>query len=97
MTVEGLARTYDSTGNAEKAIEWYENLLGDPNPPFGWEPQQDWIAAHYHLARAYFAKGDKTKATAHLDWLLDAWKDADSDLPLLKNALALKQEIQNKP
>ncbi len=97
LTMEGLARAYKVIGNTEQATVWYERLLASPDPPLGWEPQQDWLAAHYELARIYFAKGDKVNAAKQLDWLLDAWKDADPGLPLLKNALSLKHEMNSKP
>jgi tetratricopeptide (TPR) repeat protein/predicted Ser/Thr protein kinase len=97
LTIEGLARAYEADGNTEQAAVWYELLLASAEPPIGWEPQQDWLAAHYRLARIYFAKGDKAKAATRLDWLLDAWKDADPGLPLLKNALSLKHEMDSKP
>jgi serine/threonine protein kinase/tetratricopeptide (TPR) repeat protein len=97
LTIEGLARACEAAGNTEQAVVWYEQLLASAEPPIGWEPQQDWLAAHYRLARIYFAKGDKAKAATRLDWLLDAWKDADPGLPLLKNALSLKHEMDGKP
>lgn len=97
MTLEGLAHVYEASGNTEQAIVWYELFLGSSDPPLGWEPQQDWLAAHYHLARVYFSKGDKTHAAKQLDWFLDAWKDADPGLPLLKDALSLKKEMDSKP
>jgi serine/threonine protein kinase/Tfp pilus assembly protein PilF len=97
LTIEGLARAYEAAGNTEQAVVWYEQLLASAEPPIGWEPQQDWLAAHYHLARIYFSKGDKAKAATRLDWFLDAWKDADPGLPLLKNALNLKHEMDGKP
>jgi tetratricopeptide (TPR) repeat protein/predicted Ser/Thr protein kinase len=97
LTIEGLARAYETAGNTEQAAVWYELLLASAEPPIGWEPQQDWLAAHYRLARIYFAKGDKAKAATRLDWLLDSWKDADPGLPLLKNALNLKHEMDGKP
>ncbi len=97
MTVEGLAHAYAASGNSDQAAIWYERFLAFADPPFGWEPQQDWLAAHYHLARIYFSEGDKAKAAKSLDWLLDAWKDADPGLPLLKNALSLKHEMDSKP
>jgi tetratricopeptide (TPR) repeat protein len=97
LTIEGLARAYEAAGNTEQAVVWYEQLLASAEPPIGWEPQQDWLAAHYHLARIYFAKGDKSKAATRLVWFLDAWKDADPGLPLLKNALSLKHEMDGKP
>jgi tetratricopeptide (TPR) repeat protein len=97
MTMEGLARAYEATDNSGQAIVWYELFLGQAEPPLGWEPQQDWIAAHFRVARLYFAKGDTVRAATQLNWLLEAWKDADSELPLLKDALRLKKEMDSKP
>jgi tetratricopeptide (TPR) repeat protein len=97
MTMEGLAHAYEASGNPEQAAVWYELFLGSAEPSVGWEPQQDWLAAHYHLARIYLAKGDKAKAATQLDRLLDPWKDADAGLPLLKDARKLKLEIDSKP
>jgi hypothetical protein len=96
MTVEGLAHAYGASSNSEQAAVWYELFVGDADAPLGWEPQQDWLAAHYQLARIYLTKGDKTKAAAQLDWLLGDWKDADPGLPLLKDALSLKYEMDGK-
>jgi serine/threonine protein kinase/tetratricopeptide (TPR) repeat protein len=46
------------------------------------------------LARAYVAQGDKAKArTAYQDFL-GAWKNADADLPLLKQAQAEYAKLQ---
>jgi serine/threonine protein kinase/tetratricopeptide (TPR) repeat protein len=97
MTIEGVAHAYEASGNTEQAVVWYELFLGNTDPPLGWEPQQVWLAAHYHLARIYFSKGDKASARKQLDWFLDAWKDADPGLPLLKGALRLKKEMDSKP
>ncbi len=97
MAWDGLARAYEAAGKLDQAAAVYERSLSDLDPPLGWEPQQDWIAAHYRLARIYFAKGDKTKATEKLDWFLNTWKDADPGLPLLREALQLKQEMASKP
>jgi tetratricopeptide (TPR) repeat protein/predicted Ser/Thr protein kinase len=97
MTIGGLAHAYDASGNPEQAAVWYERFLASADPPFGWEPQQDWLGAHYHLARIYFSKGDKANAEKNLDWLLEAWKDADPGLPLLKDLRGLKKEMDNKP
>jgi len=97
MTVEGLAHAYEASSNTDQAVVWYELFLKDVDPPIGWEPQQDWLAANYHLARIYLAKGDKAKAATQIDRLLEPWKDADPGLPLLKDARKLKQEIDSRP
>jgi eukaryotic-like serine/threonine-protein kinase len=47
-----------------------------------------WPLAHLGLARAYAMQGDTTKARAAYQDFLALWKDADSDIPILKQAKA---------
>jgi len=89
QTMEALARAYVAAGDLNQAITWYEKLIESPSPPLGWEPQQDWLVAHYHMAKAYLARGEKDKAAPLLEKLLTLWKDADPDIPLL---IAAKSE-----
>jgi eukaryotic-like serine/threonine-protein kinase len=50
--------------------------------------------AHLGLARAYVLLGDKAKAqTAYQDFLA-LWKDADPDIPILKEANAEYVKLQ---
>jgi len=50
--------------------------------------------AHLGLARAYALSGDTAKAkTAYQDFLT-LWKDADPDIPILKEAKAEYQKLQ---
>jgi eukaryotic-like serine/threonine-protein kinase len=59
-----------------------------------WEPQQRWLAAHCTLASDYLAKGDREKAKQTIGRLLDLWRDADPNLPLLKQAKAEYAKLQ---
>jgi eukaryotic-like serine/threonine-protein kinase len=43
---------------------------------------------HWQLGRAYALSGDKTKARSAYQDFLALWKDADSDIPVLKQAKA---------
>jgi hypothetical protein len=50
--------------------------------------------AHLQLGRAYALSGDKTRAkTAYQDFLT-LWKDADPDIPILKDAQAEYAKLQ---
>jgi eukaryotic-like serine/threonine-protein kinase len=50
--------------------------------------------AQLGLARSYVASGDKQKArTAYQDFL-SLWKDADQDIPILKEAKAEYAKLQ---
>ena len=44
------------------------------------------VLAHLGLARAYALQGDTTKARAAYQDFLTLWKDADPDIPILKEA-----------
>jgi tetratricopeptide (TPR) repeat protein len=44
--------------------------------------------AHLQLGRVYASSGDKAKAKAAYQAFLALWKDADADVPILKNARA---------
>jgi len=80
------ASAYQQAGKTDDAIASYEKLLSQPQDSIGWEPQQSWLAAHCTLAADYLAKGDREMAKQHLSQLLNLWKEADSNLPLVKQA-----------
>lgn len=86
FSVEALASAYQQAGKTDDAITWYKKLLYQEHEPIAWEPQQSWLAAHCTLAADYLAKGDREKAKQTLSQLLNLWKGADSNLPLLKQA-----------
>jgi cytochrome c-type biogenesis protein CcmH/NrfG len=50
--------------------------------------------AHLGLARAYATQGDTAKARAAYQDFLTLWKDADPDIPILKQAKAEYAKLQ---
>ncbi len=50
--------------------------------------------AHLQLGRAYAMAGDRTKARAAYNDFLTLWKDADPDIPILKQAKAEYGKLQ---
>ena len=46
------------------------------------------VLAHLQLGRVFALSGDKTKAKAAYQAFLALWKDADADIPILKQAKA---------
>ncbi len=50
--------------------------------------------AHLQLGRAYVISGDTTKAKAAYKHFFTLWKDADSDIPILKEAKAEYGKLQ---
>lgn len=70
--------------NAEAAGE-FQKILDHPgivcSDPVG-------LMARVQLARAYVASGDRTKARSSYEAFLALWKDADEDVPVLRQAQA---------
>jgi DNA-binding SARP family transcriptional activator len=50
--------------------------------------------AHLELGRAYAMSGDRTKAQSAYKDLLTLWKDADPDIPILREAKAEYAKLQ---
>jgi tetratricopeptide (TPR) repeat protein len=57
------------------------------NEPFG-------ALAHLQLARAYALQGDTAKARTKYEDFLNLWKEADPDIPILKQAKAEYARLQ---
>ena len=92
-TLAGLARAYDKANEIKQAIDCYQRFIAVGRAALGWEPQQSWIAAHARLAEIYLSRGQKDKAAQALSPLLRMWKEADSNLPLMKRILKLKNAM----
>jgi hypothetical protein len=50
--------------------------------------------AYWQLGRVYALSGDQTKAKTAYEDFLTRWKDADSDVPILKQAKAEYAKLQ---
>jgi DNA-binding winged helix-turn-helix (wHTH) protein/tetratricopeptide (TPR) repeat protein len=95
ILTEALAHAYQKSGKTDQAIAWYEKLMAVPGGgAASWEPQQHWLAAYSTLASDYASRGEKQKARETLAIFLNLWKDADSNLPLLKQAKAEYANLQ---
>jgi eukaryotic-like serine/threonine-protein kinase len=94
LSIEALAHAYQQSGDVGQAISTYEKNLSSTVLSLSWEPQQRWLEAHYTLALDYASRGDKQKARDTLATLLNLWKDADPNLPLLKQAKAEYAKLQ---
>ncbi|HTT33620.1 MAG TPA: protein kinase [Methylomirabilota bacterium] len=89
---DGLARVYEATGENEQAARWLKTL--NEQQALGYEAQLDWMSSFVRLARVDVALGKKDEAKALLSQFLDLWKDADPEIPLLKEAKTEYQKLQ---
>jgi tetratricopeptide (TPR) repeat protein/predicted Ser/Thr protein kinase len=74
----------EAAGEFQKILDHPGIMVGDP---IG-------VLAHLQLGRAYVIRGDAAKARAAYQDFLTLWKDADSDLPILKEAKAEYAKLQ---
>ena len=95
LTEYSLARAYARAGAVDRAVTQYEGLLSNEGA-LGWEPQQDWLKAHYELASILAARGDGVKARRLLDNLLTQFTHADANVPIVVSARALLARL-SKP
>jgi tetratricopeptide (TPR) repeat protein len=85
-SLDSLAAGYLAAGRLDEAAARYEELLKDPH--LGNEAQELWLAAHVSLARLRERQQRPADARVLYERLIAHWKDAEPDLPLLKQARA---------
>jgi len=84
--LESLAAAYLALGREEMAARRFEELVAKNE--LGLEAQEHWLRAHYQLGRLCEKRGEASCARIWYGRLLELWKEADSDLPLLRDAQA---------
>jgi tetratricopeptide (TPR) repeat protein len=94
FSIEALAYAFQQSGKIDEAVAIYEKMFSSNGKSLSWEPQQRWLEARYTLALDYASRGDKQKARETLATLLNLWKDADPNLPLLKQAKTEYAKLQ---
>ena len=77
-------RGTEAAGEFKKILDHSGIMIGDPVG----------VLAHLQLGRAYALQGDSAKAKAAYQDFLALWKDADSDIPILKQAEAEFAKLQ---
>jgi tetratricopeptide (TPR) repeat protein len=84
-------QAYMAVHQGSKAVVEFQKLLNHRgavvNEPMG-------VLSHLGLARAYAMQGDTAKAKAAYQDFLTLWKDADPDIPILKQAKAECAKLQ---
>jgi serine/threonine protein kinase/tetratricopeptide (TPR) repeat protein len=95
FTAEALARGYARAGDQPRARAAYETFVGMTSWPLCDEVYvlPAWLEAHYELALLHRQRGDLEAARRFNDALLRSWSEADTETPLLRRALKLRQEL----
>jgi eukaryotic-like serine/threonine-protein kinase len=84
-------KAYLAKGQAQQAILEFQKIL-DHRGIVLYEPVG--ALAHLELGRAYAMSGDTVKAKAAYQDFFTLWKDADPDIPILKQAKAEYAKLQ---
>ena len=84
-------QAYLAAGRASEAAAEYQRILAHPGIVFA-DPAG--ALARLQLARALAAANDKAKARQVYQDFLSRWKDADPDIPLVKQARAEYAKLQ---
>jgi eukaryotic-like serine/threonine-protein kinase len=78
-------QVYLAASQGAQAAKEFQKILDHPGIMVG-DPIS--VLAHLQLGRAYAIQGDTAKAKAAYQDFLTLWKDADPDIPILKQAKA---------
>jgi tetratricopeptide (TPR) repeat protein len=90
--MEPLARAYAAAQRWNDAVHLYSTMSTMYSR--GTE-QQEWIqVARFELGNLYSRRGDRVKARAAYEQFLDRWKDADAEIPMLREARKRLAELQ---
>jgi tetratricopeptide (TPR) repeat protein len=87
----GRGGAYLRAGRSEEARQEFQKVLGLKNL---YPASPSMPLAQLGLARAYAMQGDSTRAKAAYQDFLALWKDADPDIPILKQAKAEYAKLQ---
>lgn len=79
------ARAYMAAGDQAKAIADFQTVINNPGWP-DWEPFEP--LSQLGLAQAYAKQGDSEKSRKAYEDFFATWKDADPNIPILKQAKA---------
>ena len=84
-------QSYLAAQQGSAAAAEFQKILDHPGVTVNF---QTGALAHLYLARAYSLQGDTAKARAAYQVFLTLWKDADADIPILKEAKAEYAKLQ---
>jgi serine/threonine protein kinase/Flp pilus assembly protein TadD len=87
-----LAQSYLAARQGTQAAMEFQKMIDHPYLAF----EGSVAPAYLGLGRAYVLQGDKAKARAAYQEFLNLWRDADPDIPILKQAKAEYNELQKK-
>ncbi len=93
--LESLANFYYKTGKSELAIPEYNEIINLKS--LGWEAQIYHNEAYSRLGKIYEMKKDTLRAIKYYEDLMEIWKEADENVPELKQVSYSLKKLKGKP
>jgi tetratricopeptide (TPR) repeat protein len=84
-------QAYLATHQGAEAAKEFQKIVDHPGITIG---DAFGVLAHLGMARAYAMQGDTAKARKKYQDFLTLWKDADSEIPILKKAKVESAKLQ---
>ena len=92
-SIESMAHAYSKMKNFALAEKKYEELI--QRSELGTEGQQYSILAYYELGKIHEQNGERDKAAERFRSFLSIWKDADPDLPPVRDSRARLARLES--
>ena len=89
-----LGEACEAAKNWKCAIESYSRCLDFKGAILRDDAGQDWVLAHYSLARAYVESGDEASGEVYLQKFLNLFSAADPELPILLKAKRKRAQLR---
>ena len=92
VRLASLAAGLERAGNYRDAIAQYRQIERERD--VGWEAQEAYAMAEYHIARLHESLGDAPSAMKAYEAFLETWKGADDDLRAVRDARSRLERIR---
>jgi len=88
-----LAKAYEAQSDWKNAAQAYLRCLEFKGEILREDSPTDWALAHLWLGTAFYRVGDTQQSLRYYDEFLRLWKNADADLPALREARAQRERL----
>jgi len=78
LVKDALGRAYWTNGQLAQSVAAFEEVIRVKQ--IGWEPQEAWVLAHYHLGVVFQEMGETERARTYLEQFIGLWGSGDDDL-----------------
>ncbi len=94
LILSTLALAQRKIGDERAAVDTLRKILDLEKSAWPmWEGQIPWLLAHLDLAKLHLSQGDQASAAQVLSPLLEAWRSADDQVPIVREARRVATQL----